>query len=669
MNKLLIIGILVLFTLSCANAQDKTALPPSHIPQKLGYRSVPILHVGDLQFKDLDRNGKLDPYEDWRLPATVRAADLISRMSLNELAGVMVHGDLPALGKLGSIGWGTEYDLVKAKQMIADRHINAFITRLHISASDFAAQNNRIQEIAESTPLGIPVTISSDPRNHFEQVLGASDKDESFSLWPEPLGLAAINDPELMRRFGDVVRQEYMAVGIRQSLAPQADLATEPRWARINGTFGEDPEIAKRMVEAYVSGLQNGTQGLNSNSVIAVVKHFVGYGAVENGWDSHNYYGRFAHLTDESLALHLAPFTGAFASHVAAVMPTYPILQGVSINGTPLEPVGAGFSRQLLTELLRERYHFDGVVLSDWAITNDCSARCREGSPIGDEPQVGDIAMPWGVEKLTKVERFAKAINAGVDQIGGTEEPEVIVDAVKRGLVSESRVREAAARILVQKFAIGLFEQPYVDEAAAARIVGNSIFIDEGQKAQARAVVLLENNTNSRTGKPILPIAGANTKLYLYGIDSRVAESYGFTIVKNPSEADLAIVRGPAPYESEHKNYFFGSRQHEGRLFFSEHDEAYRELLKASQVVPTVFITMLERPLLLSGVRPHVAALLGDFGIEDRPLFELLVGKETPQGHLPFELPSSQRAIEQQRSDLPHDSKDPLYPFGYGLHF
>jgi len=263
----------------------------------LGHRSAPLLTANGLKFKDLDRNGKLDPYEDWRLPAEVRAADLVQRMSLEELAGLMVHGTLPSSGPLAPLGVGKEYDLVKVRQLIEGGHVSAFITRLNGSAGSFAKQNNEVQAIAESSRWGIPVTISSDPRHHFDQVLGATMQDRTFSMWPEALGFAAANDPALARRFGDIVRQEYEAVGIRESLAPQADLATEPRWARINGTFGEDADTAKRMVEAYVAGIQNGADGLNAGSVIAVVKHWVGYGAAKDGWDSHNYYGRFADLS------------------------------------------------------------------------------------------------------------------------------------------------------------------------------------------------------------------------------------------------------------------------------------------------------------------------------------------------------------------------------------
>ncbi|MFZ1929144.1 MAG: glycoside hydrolase family 3 N-terminal domain-containing protein [Candidatus Sulfotelmatobacter sp.] len=655
-------AVLALILLACSASGGDTPKQPA-----LGHRSVPLLTVDGLTFKDLNRNGKLDPYEDWRLPAETRTADLVQKMSLEELAGLMVHGTLPSTGPMGAIGVGEEYDLKKVRQMIDEDHVNTFITRLNGSAESFARQNNEVQAIAESSRWGIPVTISSDPRNHFDQVLGAGTQGKAFSMWPGPLGFAALNDAELTRRFGDVVRQEYEAVGIRESLAPQADLATEPRWARINGTFGEDAEIVKRMVEAYVTGIQNGPNGLNSASVTAVVKHWAGYGAAKDGWDSHNYYGRYAEFSGNNFAQHLIPFTGAFAAHVGSVMPTYSILQNLTLDGKPVEQVGAGFNHQLLTDLLRNKYGFDGVILSDWAITNDCPATCRNGASAGTKPAVSDIGMPWGVEDLTVEQRFAKAINAGVDQIGGTERSSAIVEDVHNGSISEARVRQAASRILLQKFQLGLFEQPYVDEAQAAAVAGNKEFVKEGEAAQARAVVLLENKPAASTGRPLLPAPGK--KIYLFGVAANAARAAGFTVVTDPAQADLALVRAPAPFQSEHPNYFFGSRQHEGRLAYVETDPGYAELLRVSAIVPTVFVTTLERPLILTNVRPHVTALLGDFGISDEALIALVSGKATPQGRLPFELPSSVEAVRQQKSDLPHDSQSPLYPIGFGLHY
>ncbi len=642
-------------SISCV-AQSNAPSQPA-----LSRRSAPVLTVDGLKFKDLDRNGRLDPYEDWRLPSDVRAHDLVSRLSLEDLAGLMVEAVLPAVGDPS--GRGSEYDIDKSSAMIKSEHINAFLTRLNPSPEEFAAAHNHIQEIAEASDFGIPAIISTDPRSHFQYTPGTSVASDSFAKWPETTGLAAIGDPELVRWFADSVRQEYISIGIREALSPQADLATEPRWGRIVGTFGEDPAMAERMVEAYVSGLQNGETGLHPRSVAAVVKHWVGYGAQQNGFDSHNYYGQIAAFSGNTFDQHVLPFIGAFHAKVAMVMPTYSILRGVTIDGKPTEPVGAAFNAQLLNGLLRSKYGFQGVVLTDFAVTNDCDAICQNGFPAGQKPNFAHNAMPWGVETLTKEQRFAKAINAGVDQIGGTDEAHFIVEAVRDRLVSQHRVQEAAFRILLQKFELGLFENPYADPALAAATVGKPEFVQAGEQAQKKALVLLENKKN------ILPLKADGRKVYLFGIDPAVAARFGFTVVDTPEKADLAIIRAAAPFEIIHPAYPFGNFLHEGRLDFRPGDAAYDALVRASATIPTIVTVYLDRPAILTNVKDRTSALLANFGITDEGLLEVITGKGFPEGHLPFELPSSMRAVEQQRSDLPYDSEHPLYPYGFGLRY
>lgn len=257
-------------------------------------RSAAILTVDGKTFKDLNRNGRLDVYEDWRRSPAERASDLVSQMTLIEKAGLMMHGTAPALasGSEGGQGRGSGYDLERIKPLINDAKVATYITRLSLPPEQLATENNKLQEIAEASRLGIPLTISTDPRNHFQYVLGASAQSGGFSKWPESLGFGALDDAKLTRRFGDIARQEYLAVGIQQALSPQIDLATEPRWPRSTGTFGEDPQISRRMAEAYVAGFQNGTTGLKPGSVSAVAKHWVGYGAAPQGFDGHNSYGR-----------------------------------------------------------------------------------------------------------------------------------------------------------------------------------------------------------------------------------------------------------------------------------------------------------------------------------------------------------------------------------------
>jgi beta-glucosidase len=632
---------------------------------------APVLQKDGLQFKDLNRNGVLDPYEDWRLSPEQRARDLVSRMTLEEKAGAMMHGTARSGGPMGGVGAGTQYDTAANRALIDSAHVNSLITRLGglmgggagSDPASIATQNNALQAIAERTRLGIPVTISTDPRHHFQYVFGATSQPSGFSQWPEPLGFAAIGDTALMRGFGDIARQEYRAVGIHMALSPQADLATEPRWPRVSGTFGEDAALAEQLVHAYVAGFQHGTMGVDSTGVVTVVKHWVGYGAAKDGWDSHTYYGRFATFPGHNFEYHIRPFLGAFSANVGGVMPTYSILDGASWNGQPIEPVGAGFNRQLLTDMLRTRYGFRGIVLTDWSITKDCSERCRNGAPAGERPSFADVGMPWGVETLAMRDRFAKAVQAGVDQFGGTEQGDLLVEAVRAGQLTVARLDSSVVRIMSEKFALGLFEHPYVNPDSAARLVGNDAFRAAGLRAQRRSLVLLEN-----TGQ-ILPLRspqGRALRVYLHGIAPDAATREGWTVVTDPKQADVAIVRLTGPFERLHPQYVFGQFFHEGSLAFKDGDPDYEAFKAASAAVPTIVTVYLDRPAILTPLKAKARALIANFGVTDAALLDVLTGRAKPEGKLPFELPSSMEAVQAQLPDLPHDSARPLYLFGFG---
>ena len=428
------------------------------------------IEVDGLRFRDLDHDGELSPYEDWRLPVSDRVADLVGRLTREEKVGTVLHGNAPSVGRLGGLGVGTEYDIPAARALIEGRAITTLITRLGTAPRQLADQNNLLQDVAARARLGIPVTVSSDPRHHSDGIIGASVASSGFTTWPDALGLAAIGDVELVRRFGDCVRREYRAVGIHQSLAPQADLATSQRWPRIGGTFGEDPALVRALVGAYVEGVQGGRAGLGPESVAAVVKHWVGYGASRDGFDGHNAYGRFCAFPSDALDDHIEAFRCAFDASVAGVMPTYTILDGVEIDGRALEAVGGGFNRQLVEDLLRRDCGFDGLVLSDWAITRPAT----EATLTGDPPQtMADISMAWGMEHASAPERHARCLTAGVDQIGGEDDPEPLLAAVRAGLVDEARLDEAVGRILTQKMELGLFENPWTDPVAVPAVVAD----------------------------------------------------------------------------------------------------------------------------------------------------------------------------------------------------
>ena len=623
---------------------------------------APVLQQDGLRFRDLNKNGTLDAYEDSRLTPERRARDLVARMTLEEKAGVMMHGTARTTGPTGGIGFGGQYDTAANRALIDSVKVNSMITRLAGDPAMLAEQHNALQRIAENTRLGIPLTVTTDPRNHFQFVVGATTQANRFSQWPEALGFAAIGDTALVRRFGDIARQEYRAAGIHMALSPQADLATEPRWGRIQGTFGEDADLAGRMVKAYVAGFQHGTAGLDTGSVITVVKHWVGYGAAKDGFDSHSYYGRVAIFPGNNLDYHIRPFLGAFAAHAAGVMPTYSILEGATWNGQPIEPVGAGYNRQLLTDVLRTRYGFRGVVVTDWSVTRDCNERCTSGAPAGERPSFADLGMPWGVENLSMRARFVKAVLAGVDQFGGTERADMLVEAVRAGELTEAQLDTSVVRVLTQKFALGLFENPYVDPAAAARVIGSEAFQAAGLDAQRRALVLLENK-----GK-LLPLRGPK-RVYLHGVDTAAATRAGLTVVTDPAQAEVAIVRLSAPFERLHPQYVFGQFLHEGSLAFKDGDPDYEAFKRVSAVVPTIATVFLDRPAILTPITNGARAVLANFGVSDAALLDVLTGKANPHGKLPFELPSSMEAVAAQHPDVPHDSRAPLYRFGFGLKY
>ena len=628
---------------------------------ELGTENLELLQVDNFFFKDHNKNGRLDNYEDWRLSPEARAAHLVSLMTVEEKAGAMLHGTLPM--NQSAYPAGSDYDYLLSEELIHERNINHLITRISGEPRKIAIENNRIQLLAESSRLGIPVTISTDPRHHFQFTEGASVTNSGFSQWPETLGFAALRNPDLVKQFADIARQEYRATGIHMGLSPQADLSTEPRWSRINGTFGEDAMLAKILVQAYVEGFQGGSEGIHENSVALVVKHWLGYGAAAEGFDSHNYYGRYAIFPGNNFDYHAIPFEGAFSSNVAGVMPTYSILKDLTIQGAVTEQVGAGFNRFILTDLLKNKFGFKGIVLSDWGITRDCSRACTEGKDESGVQGFHNFSSAWGVIDLTMEERFAKGIDAGIDQFGGVEDSHVLATTIKKGMVSEARINTSVRHLMAQKFSLGLFEKPLVDVKAASNVVGNQTFSRQSSEVQSKALVLLENKNN------LLPLTENKTTLYLHGIDADVVKAHGFSITEDPKKADIAIIRANTPYQILHPDYVFGRMQHEGDLSFKDGNDEYELIKKTSAVVPTIVTVYLDRPAILSNIIDKADAVLGNFGISDSALMNTIVGNLSPEGKLPFQLPASMDAVREQQPDVPFDVADELFGFGFGLEY
>jgi beta-glucosidase len=614
--------------------------------QKEEIMAVQTLYTNDgFAYRDLNKNGRMDPYEDPRVPIEERVEDLLGQMTLEEKVGLLFH-TMIRMNPDGSLNEGGGDFLTKSTtEMVTKKLMNHF-NILHVSGPrQIAEWYNRLQALAEETRLGIPVTISSDPRHSFSSNPAASFVPEAFSQWPDPLGLAAINDPALAEEFGNIARQEYIAVGIRVALHPMADLATEPRWARINGTFGEDAVRASQMTSAYIRGFQG--EHIGPESVSCMVKHFPGGGPQKDGEDPHFEHGREQVYPGNNFEYHLKPFEAAFAAGVSQVMPYY----GMPV-GLPFEEVGFSFNKDIITGLLRQKYGFDGIVCTDWVLITDMNMM-GERFP----------ARSWGVEHLSSLEKAKKILDAGVDQFGGEDCTEVVIDLVRSGQIPESRIDVSARRVLREKFRLGLFDQPFVDPDAAERIVGNERFIAAGALAQRKSFVLLKNNAGSNG--PMLPLS-SRPKLYVENVASEVASAYG-EVVAMPTEADLAILRLQAPFQPPKSKLLLAQFFHSGDLDFKE--EELTRILNILRQVPTIVDIYLERPSVIPEIAEHSVALLGNFGASDAALFDVLFGRVAPQGTLPFELPSSMEAVRKQKSDVPHDSEQPLFSFGDGLRY
>lgn len=600
----------------------------------------------DPVWRDLNGNGRLDPYEDPRLTPSERATDLLARMSLEEKVGLMFHTVIEA----GPDGTLLETPGVLSKSptstVVLGKRMNHFNVHALGRARDAARWANALQHLAAQTAHGIPVTISTDPRHGFFENEGTSFAAGSFSQWPEPLGMAALEDDDI-REFADIARREYLAVGIRMALHPQVDLATEPRWGRQLHTFGSDPERTSRALTAYIDGFQGSVLG--QESVACVTKHFPGAGPQQDGEDAHFPYGREQVYPGGAFDVHLEPFRTAIASGTAGMMPYYGMPIGLERDGVPIEPVGFGYNRQIVTGLLREELGFDGIVVTDWELVNDNVA---QGQVLP--------AKAWGVEHLDPEERLLAVLDAGCDQFGGEECVDLLIDLVRVGRVSERRIDESARRLLELKFRLGLFDDPFVDEDAAEAIVGCPDHRAAGVRAQAEAVTILSNAATDVT--PLLPLPSASERrVYVEGIDLAMASGLG-VVVDRPEEADLAVVRIAAPFDPR-DDLLFESRFRQGSLDFRPGLVA--RLSRIAAATPLVLDVALDRPAILTPLAPLASVLTVTFGTSDAALIAALTGAVEPRGRLPFEIPRSMDAVRDSREDVPNDTADPLFPVGF----
>ena len=717
--------------------------------QTLGYSpesGVQILTADRFAFKDLNQNGQLDPYEDWRLDFDDRAKDLASKMSLEQIAGLMLyssHQSIPGGGFRGSTYGGKPFNESGAAPSDLSDQQTEFLTNENLrhvlitrvaSPAVAATWNNNAQKLVEGLGLGIPTNNSSDPRHE-------SDSDEEYTLgaggdisrWPGPIGLAASFDPELVQQFAEIASQEYRALGISTALSPQIDLATDPRWHRFKGTFSCSPALTTAMAKAYIDGFQSSSAekviagGWGYESVNAMAKHWPGGGSGEGGRDAHYAMGKYAVFPGDNLEDHIKPFIeGAFnlsgdTKMASAIMPYYTVSVGQDPEGND---VANAYSKYVITDLLRDKYGFEGVVCTDWGVTRD-------------EGELWEFAgRPWGFEEISEDERHYRIIMAGCDQFGGNNDSGPVLAAYEMGAKEHGEdfmrklFEQSAVRLLRNIFRVGLFENAYLDVEETKTIVGNSEFMEQGYEAQLKSVVVVKNEES------VLPI-GKDNKVYIpkryfpevwsyFRVESEAEWKFPFSmdlaskyldITDNPDEADVAVVVIHSPYNGRAAGYSQEDAKNGGNGFVPislqydtytasaareeslagdprEKDVLNRsykdktvdvknksdldlimETKKAMNGKPVIVVLKLENPTVVSEFEKEINGLVINFEVQDQAILEVISGKYEPTGLLPLQLPANMASVEKQFEDVPFDmephvdSQGNAYDFAFGMNW
>lgn len=599
-----------------------------------------IIEVDGYQFKDLNDNGQLDPYEDWRLSAAERAENLLSLMDIDQKASQMVH--LTLVTKKDSwftknnVGFALVYEYLFAPTEDDEEEDEEADEALLLSdARNAARRTNEIQELSESSTLGIPVIFSMDTE------AGAAFV-RSATFLPDEINQGAANDPELVARLNQVLKEELMAIGVRMALSPDADLITDPRWGRNQECYSEDTQVVQNLIVAAVKALQ-GENGLDENSVMATVKHFPGSGAQTDGVD-----GSPLTIAEDSIDLHLAGFKAAIEAGVSAVMPygysTVPYLGGDAVENS------ADQSAVVMTDLLRGQLGYEGIIQTDWGLN------------------------------------FVGAANAGADILGGAgvRSTAQLVDGV-----SEERLTDACRRILIAKFQLGLFENPYVDEEAAESIVGCEEHKAVAKEAAAKSFTLLKyENAVSLEGQSFI-VAGqlANDVRCLNSgwTAKEPVEIFGTTILEalqakagedkvtyiasaEAVPADLSGVTAVVVVGEKS-----GTHDPEWGAANLEFPEEQVQLINAldNAGANVVAVVVMNRAYVLSPIVEAADSVL----LAYRPgatagaeaVADCLFGQTAITGKLPFQIPASMEQVLAQREDLPKDIENPLYEYGFGI--
>ncbi|KAM0288938.1 hypothetical protein ACHAO9_006446 [Fusarium lateritium] len=567
------------------------------------------------------------PYRNSSLCVEARVYDLLSRTTFEEKAGQMFQTILLS-GPNGTLEQATP-EMNSSDYMITTQLMTHFNLAIQIEDPKAAAEfTNRVHARALETRLGIPVTLSTDPRHAFTDDIRTGFQAGGFSQWPETFGLVAIQSAALVRRFAEIVREEYLAVGIRAALHPQVDLATEPRWPRNRDGFGENATLTAELLTAYIKGFEG--DNFRHQSVSTVTKHFPGAGSTMDGHDAHNRFGINSTYPGHNFDYHLIPFKVAIEAGARQMMPYYsrPV-------GTEYDAVGFSFNKAIVTGLVREKLGFHGVVLTDWGLITNAV-----------------------------VERAAKIINAGCNQFRGEARPELVVELVKTGVISESRINQSVRNLLREKFLHGLFNHPFVDPKQSKLIIGNPYFRRVGFETQRKSYTLLTNKDN------ILPLRGLRkkTRFYVEGFNSSLIKARGFQVTSKPSQADFTILRLKAP-SAPAGPIELGIDLESGSLEYTTKEK--QRQAKVFSAVPTIVDINFNRPAAVPEVAAEAKALFASYGSSTDAFLNVVfnVDGAAPEGKLPFDLPRNNAAVAESFEDVPFDTKHPVFRSGHGLSY
>ena len=640
--------------------------------KKIVSRCKGIIEVDGLKFKDLDGTGELKPYEDWRLTPQKRARDLVSRMNNEEKAGLMVIHDLP-MGISTPAGKPTSHNGALDERFeevtkrgrktmqypttlqLASRHVRHIIVRENAKPSEFIKWVNAMQEVCEGTRLGIPCIVASNSKNESSDIAyDAEQESNRFTTFPGTLGLAAGRNMDMIEKFAEIVHDEFFTSNIRKGYMYMADCATDPRWFRTYGTFGEHPDLISDIMPRIIKGIQG--DKLDENGVAVTTKHFPGGGARENGFDPHYAEGKFnVYNTPGSLdTYHIPAFKASIAAGTSSIMPYYAI-PSVAKSNFPQngvdkfnEEIAFAYNDQFINGFLRGELGFDGIVNSDTGVLGSCA---------------------WGAEMYNMPGRAARVLHAGTDMVSGEIDPAPFLEAVTKGYIDQATFDQAAERLLTEFFRLGLFENPYGEIEGADEKVNTAETKAIAYKAHQDSIVLLKNQdqllpltADKLSGKKVyvemlmrtdyseaelaamaLSGAAANPKETVAAFPGMIkADNAGITFTDDYREADIAILflKPASGSYFEATDGYLELNVQKSTGVDVDHIKEIREA-----VDKVVLHVNLNLPYLLKNVEPLADAMTVGFDTFTKAAFSIIKGEAEPVGKLPITLPGSDEAL------------------------